>query len=80
MAVHGYRPVQLGAVHPPVTPPLTPATLTFLRALLDRVTLQVSDPNFRRDALSTITAIEELDEAILCQQRSSTLSSESGQP
>jgi hypothetical protein len=54
---------------------MTHPTLIFLRALLDRVTLQVSDPNFTRDALAIITAIEELDEAIQCQQRSSTLSS-----
>lgn len=43
---------------------MTPTTLHFLRALLDRVTLQVSDSDFPTIALTTIAAIKELDEAI----------------
>lgn len=43
---------------------MTPDTLRFLRALLNRITLSVSDPEFVFSALSIITAINELDTAI----------------
>lgn len=43
---------------------MTTETLIFLRGLLDRVTLQVADPNFRADAESIIAALAELDKEI----------------
>lgn len=43
---------------------MTPATLAFLRTVLDRIQLNVSDPDFTPTALRIIAAIEELDEEI----------------
>jgi uncharacterized protein YdcH (DUF465 family) len=43
---------------------MTKETLTFLRDLTNKVTLQASDPQFRTFALQLIAAQDELDKEI----------------
>lgn len=43
---------------------MTPATLLFLRSLCDRVTLNVSDPDFRTNCHQMIAVLDELDKEI----------------
>jgi hypothetical protein len=41
---------------------MTPETLAFIRTLVNNLSLPVSDPNFRSNALSMIKLLDELDQ------------------